>query len=287
MVERFSMQEPTKRQPHERDGSAALRPGLHLHFDPSTGIAGDMALAALVDAGVPETIVLDAIRVMKVPGLVARFRSEPDSPGLRFEVSWPDQHEGHHHNHRHEPMPSTDHNPGHRHRSYSDIRRMLSTASLPADGRGLAERMFARLAAVEAQIHNQTIEDVTFHEVGAFDSIADIVGVAAAIAWLSPSSVSASPPLLGSGTVECEHGVLPVPAPATASLLAGRPVLEAGDGELTTPTGALVLTSLVAEFGPSPPLRVLSRGLGIGTKTLHGQPNALAVTLGELATAGL
>jgi uncharacterized protein (DUF111 family) len=141
--------------------------------------------------------------------------------------------------------------------------------------------MFARLAAVEAKIHGQAVEDVTFHEVGAYDSIADIVGVTAAIAWLAPSSISASPPLVGTGTVECAHGVLPVPAPATASLLAGRPVLEGGEGELTTPTGALVLTSLVGEFGPSPPMRVVSRGFGIGTKPFCGYANALTVALGE------
>ena len=160
---------------------------------------------------------------------------------------------------------------------------MLQGAPLQARCKALAERMFARLAAVEARIHDQAVEDVTFHEVGAFDSIADIVAAAAAVAWLEPASVSASPPLVGAGTVECAHGILPVPAPATAALLAGFPTLEGGEGELTTPTGALVLTSLVDRFGPPPPLRILCQGCGVGTKKLHGKPNGLAVVLGEIA----
>lgn len=164
---------------------------------------------------------------------------------------------------------------------------MLQEACLPAACRALAEKMFARLAAVEARIHGQTVEDVTFHEVGAFDSIADIVGVAAAVAWLAPLSISASAPLLGSGNIECAHGTLPVPAPATASLLSGYVTLEGGEGELTTPTGALVLTSLVDRFGPPPPLRVVAQGSGIGTRKLNGWPNALTVALGEIAEAKL
>lgn len=159
---------------------------------------------------------------------------------------------------------------------------MLRTASLPSDCRALAEKMFARLAEVEARIHGQAVEDVTFHEVGAFDSIADIVAAAAAIAWLAPASISASAPLLGSGTVECSHGRLPVPAPATASLLDGYSALEGGEGELTTPTGALILTSLVEKFEPSPPMRILSQGYGVGTRRLNGKPNGLAVVLGEI-----
>ena len=159
---------------------------------------------------------------------------------------------------------------------------MLRSSNLSENARILAERMFSRLAAVEAEIHGTHFEDVTFHEVGAFDSIADIVGVAAAVAWLAPSSFSASPPLLGSGTVECSHGTIPIPAPATASLLAGYPSVEGGDGELTTPTGALVLTTLVTKFGAPPPMRIVSYGYGIGTKTLHGRTSALRVVLGEI-----
>jgi pyridinium-3,5-bisthiocarboxylic acid mononucleotide nickel chelatase len=263
-----------------RDGG--VRRGLHLHFDPTTGIAGDMAVAALVDAGVPDVVVADAIAAMKVPGLVAGFRRGRDTRGLHFDVSWAVSHHGDGHDHRHEHPSSGSHGHHHLHRPYAAIQRMLRASSLSTGCRTLAEGMFARLATVEGRIHDQPVEKVTFHEVGAFDSIADLVGVAAAITWLAPSSISASPPLLGSGTVQCAHGTLSVPAPATAGLLAGFPVLAGGEGELTTPTGALILTCLVDAFGPPPPLRVLSRGFGIGTRTLNGKPNALTVALGEI-----
>jgi uncharacterized protein (DUF111 family) len=254
------------------------RQGLHLHFNPVTGIAGDMAVAGLVDAGVPAEIVLGAVDSMRVPGLVVGFKPEQDLPGLHFEVSWATSHHGHTHVHHHHPAAAH----AHHHRPYAEIRELLRAANLAGDCRALAERMFARLAVVEARIHNQAVEDVTFHEVGAFDSIADIVAAAAAIAWLAPTSISASPPMIGSGTVECAHGTLPVPAPATASLLDGFRTREGGEGELTTPTGALVLTSLVDRFGPPPPLRIISQGYGVGTRSLHGKPNGLAVVLGEI-----
>jgi pyridinium-3,5-bisthiocarboxylic acid mononucleotide nickel chelatase len=259
------------------------RQGLHLHFNPVTGIAGDMAVAALVDAGVPDRVVLEAVAAMRVPDLAVGFQPDQSLPGLHFEVSWATSDHGHTHRHRHDhtTLPHAHHH----HRPYAEIRRMLQAASLPDDCRALAERMFARLAGVEARIHEQAVEDVTFHEVGAFDSIADIVAAAAAIAWLAPTSISASPPLVGSGTVECSHGTLPVPAPATASLLDGFAMLRGGEGELTTPTGALVLTSLVEKFGPPPPLRVVFQGYGIGTRRLHGKPNGLAVVLGEIVSS--
>jgi pyridinium-3,5-bisthiocarboxylic acid mononucleotide nickel chelatase len=246
-----------------------------------------MSVAALVDAGVPDSVVLEAVHAMRVTGLVVGFHEEPGISGLHFDVSWGAPHHGHGHDHGHEHSAVAHDRHHHHHRPYAEIRRMLQEANLPAGCRALAEKMFARLAVVEARIHGQTVEDVTFHEVGAFDSIADIVGVAAAVAWLAPSSISASAPLLGAGNIECAHGTLPVPAPATASLLAGFPTLEGGDGELTTPTGALVLTSLVDQFGPPPPLRVVAQGSGIGTKKLHGRPNAMTVTLGQIVEANL
>jgi pyridinium-3,5-bisthiocarboxylic acid mononucleotide nickel chelatase len=262
-----------------------VRQGLHLHFNPVTGIAGDMAVAALVDAGVPVEVVLGAVDAMRVPGLAVDFKHEQSLPGLHFEVSWATSDHGHTHRHHH--AHATPPHAHHHHRPYAEIRRMLQAASLPADCKTLAERMFARLATVEARIHEQAIDDVAFHEVGAFDSIADIVATAAAVAWLAPASISASPPLVGSGTVECAHGTLPVPAPATAGLLDGFETLKGGEGELATPTGALILTSLVEKFGPPPPLRILSQGYGIGTRKLHGNPNGLAVVLGEVVNSTL
>jgi len=255
---------------------------LHLYFDPVTGIAGDMAVAALVDAGVPQSVVAEAVQAIHIPGLSVSFQHiQADSfQGTRFLVCWPGMSPepahgfGHQHHHVHHA--------GHSHRPYNSIRGLLHLAELPTDTKKLAEIMFARLAAAEAEVHGVAIEDVTFHEVGAFDSIADIVGVAAAITWLAPKSVSSSPPLLGTGFVETAHGRLAVPAPATAKLLSGIPFLPGGEGELTTPTGALVLVSTATNFGLSPTVRVVSQGLGVGTKTVDGHPNALRVVLGDL-----
>jgi pyridinium-3,5-bisthiocarboxylic acid mononucleotide nickel chelatase len=277
-------QEHTKGRP---DVQEELR-GLHLHFAPTTGIAGDMTVAALVDAGVPEKVVVSAVGAMQVPGLTVAFHGDcAPLPGLRYMVTWPGN-PGHpsHHPHDCHPDPRSAHyHPRHHHRRYADIQELLRSSPMPRETKHLAEKLFARLAAVEATIHDQPLGSVAFHEVGAFDSIADIVGVAAAVAWLEPASMSSSPPLLGSGTIECAHGLVRVPAPATASLLDGRDVLTGGEGELTTPTGALVLSSLVSDFGPPPKMRIVSRGLGIGTKLLAGRPNGLQVVLGQKLSA--
>jgi hypothetical protein len=122
---------------------------------------------------------------------------------------------------------------------------------------------------------------VTFHEVGAYDSIADIVGAAAALAYLEPSGVTASPPVLGSGSVHTAHGLVPVPAPATAALLLGIPVRQEGSGELTTPTGAAILAAVVDSFGPPPPMVLAGQGFGAGTKELSDRANVLRVLLGR------
>jgi len=122
---------------------------------------------------------------------------------------------------------------------------------------------------------------VTFHEVGAYDSIADVVGAAAAIAWLAPASIGSSPPVLGSGLVQTAHGRVTVPAPATAELLRGIPVRFEGTGELTTPTGAAILAAIVDSFGDPPPMMVGAIGYGAGTRELHDRPNLLRVLVGR------
>jgi uncharacterized protein (TIGR00299 family) protein len=141
--------------------------------------------------------------------------------------------------------------------------------------------VFARLAKVEAALHGTPVDRVAFHEVGAFDSIADIVGAAAAIAWLSPASIGASYPVVGTGIVRTAHGPVPVPAPATAELLRGIPMLPEGTGELTTPTGAALLACLADTFGPPPPMTLLAIGYGAGTRELADRANVLRVLLGR------
>ena len=248
--------------------------GLHVHFDPSAGIAGDMAVAALVDAGVPAKVVANAIAEMGVRGLKVGFetRRRGAFQGKGFVVNWPGKHHEHHQHH-------LEHH--HDHRDYGEIRRLLQRARLDADTKRLAGDIFERIAQAEATMHGVSIDKVAFHEVGAWDSIADVVGAAAALAWIKPCSVTSTPPVLGSGQIHTAHGLMPVPAPATAAILRGIEVRLEGEGELTTPTGAAILAALVTTFGPPPPLRLCAQGFGAGTREVADRANVLRVLLGE------
>ena len=306
--------------------------GQHLHFDPVSGIAGDMTVAALVDAGVPAPVVVDAVAAIGVAGLQVRFETRrrgafvgqgfvvetggaPRPRGkARGRLAASQVHDHHHphddhahdhgehpHDHAHDHGDAHDHAhdghgasraPGrgasgrppdhgaHAHRDYADIRRLLRRAPLDPDARALAEDIFARLAEVEAALHGTALDRVTFHEVGAWDSIADVVGAAAAIAWLAPVSIGSGTPVVGTGTVRTAHGLVPGPAPATAALLAGMPMRSEGQGELTTPTGAAILAAVVDAFGPPPPLRLTAVGYGAGTRELADRANVLRVLVG-------
>jgi uncharacterized protein (TIGR00299 family) protein len=284
--------------------------GLHLHFEPTSGIAGDMAVAALVDAGVPAAVVKTAVEAMGVRGLRVGFghRKRGAYVGRSFEVSWPGQvadgERAHAHDHQHEHARDHDHDhehghdhphppkgprarnqrrsrAAHDHRDYAEVKRLLTRARLDPDARALAGDIFARIAEVEAALHGTRIDRVAFHEVGAYDSIADIVGVAAAIAHLAPASIGSLPPVVGTGRVRTAHGPVPVPAPATAALLAEIPILPEGEGELTTPTGAAILAAVVDRFGPLPPMRLRAVGYGAGTRELADRANVLRVAIGE------
>lgn len=279
--------------------AARIAQGLHLHFDPCSGAAGDMTVAALVDAGVPEKIVRDAIHAIGLKGLKVGFerRKRGAFVGLGFNVDFPgkgdghdhghdhghehDHGHGHSHDHGHGHDHADEHKHAHEHRDYAEIRRLLRRSGLDAKTKKLAEEIFERIAVAEAALHGMTVDKVAFHEVGAWDSIADIVGAAAALAWLAPSAVTASPPALGSGTIRTAHGLMPVPAPATTAILSGLPVLVEGKGELTTPTGAAILAAVVQSFGPPPPMRLCAQGFGAGTREHTDRPNVLRVILGE------
>jgi uncharacterized protein (TIGR00299 family) protein len=244
---------------------------VHLHFEPTSGIAGDMAVAALVDAGVPATVVSRAVAAMGVRGLRVTFgrRTRGAYVGRSFDVSWPSK-----------PPPQASQH-AHAHHTYADIKRLLKRARLSLEVRALASDIFARIAEVEAELHGTKIDRVAFHEVGAYDSIADVVGVSAAIAHLAPDSIGSWPPVVGTGTVRTAHGPVPVPAPATAALLADVPILPEGQGELTTPTGAAILAAVVDRFGAPPPMRLRAAGYGAGTRELSDRANVLRVLLGE------
>jgi len=237
-----------------------------LHLDMPSGIAGDMALAALSQLGAPLEPLQVALGAMGLTGV--RVSLEPAEvsgiTALRLRVLEPD------------------HGHGHAHRSYADVRELLARAGLDAGARARAEDMFARLAEAEGRVHGRPAAEVTFHEVGAVDSIADIVGVALALEHLAPGRVTASPPVVGHGVVASQHGPLPLPAPATLELLRGIQ-LRALDvaAELTTPTGAAILASQVTAFTPGPALAPTAIGHGAGARALPGRPNLLRAILGE------
>jgi uncharacterized protein (TIGR00299 family) protein len=288
---------------------AKLR-GKHLHLDAPAGIAGDMTLGALSDLGGPERVVREVLAKLPVGGyrLEARKCLRGGLAGTDVQVvldEGPDdghEHQEHHEHHEHEHHEHAghghahdEHEPhghGHRpephaHRHYAEIRAMLRV--LDGEVQRLSLAMFDAIAKAEAKLHGVSVDEVAFHEVGAIDSIVDVVGTAAAIAWLAPASVSASPLALGHGTVKCAHGFLSVPAPATVEILraAGVPGQDGGsDKELTTPTGAAIVAALATSFGAMPPGRILAVGYGAGDRELADRPNllrALVVDAGAIA----
>jgi uncharacterized protein (TIGR00299 family) protein len=224
-----------------------------------------MVLGALLHLGVPETVVTEALASLGVPELQISSRLVRRQGLVACAVSGPT--EG--------PLTPC--------RSWRDIESILRCGALAPAVLSLALRIFERLARAEAAIHGTSVAEVHFHEVGGLDAIADIVGAAAAITWLDPRSVSASALPLGSGAVETAHGILPVPAPATVELLRGVPVVPGpeGSGELTTPTGAVLITTLADSYGPPPAMRLLAQGFGAGSRELPGRPNVLRVLAGH------
>jgi pyridinium-3,5-bisthiocarboxylic acid mononucleotide nickel chelatase len=250
---------------------------LHLHFDPHSGIAGDMSVASLVDLGVPTNVVTKAIAALGLKGLSVSFETRQRGAfvGTGFVVSWPEfkpasgsllSHPGH---------------ASHEHRDYREIRELIERSPLESLAKTLALDIFARIAVVEAARHGVPVEKVSFHEVGAWDSIADIVGFAAAFAFLRPVCVSSTPVVIGTGQIKTAHGLLPVPAPATAALLEGVPVISEGRGELTTPTGAAIIAAITKSFGPPPAMTLVASGYGAGTKDFADRPNVLRVMAGR------
>jgi hypothetical protein len=236
-----------------------------LYFDCFAGISGDMTLAALVDLGVPRTLLVRELAKLRLSGYSLRFLrlSRMGVSGLQAVVTCKKQ-------------------PGHQHRSLRDIERIITRSALTGAVKQRSLDIFRLLARAEAQVHNTKAAEVHFHEVGALDSIIDIVGCAIGIDYLGIEACAASPLPLGHGFVECDHGTLPIPAPATLVLLRGVPVYQSEvEAELVTPTGAAILSSLVSRFGPLPSMRIKKTGYGAGTRQLESIPNLLRLILGE------
>jgi uncharacterized protein (TIGR00299 family) protein len=289
-------------------GSTAVHASLppmpdHLHLDCFSGIAGDMFLGACLDLGMPLAVLAEVVDRLGLTGIgvEARKASRGGFSGTRFRVleggrpiEGPDPEEqGHHHGHEHHPHDHDHrhdhghphhHEHGHAHgptRGLVGILELIGRSALSAAVKERSSRLFQRLGEAEAKAHGMPIERVHFHEVGAIDSIVDLVGAAAAIEHLAPSRLTCGPVNLGSGRVRMAHGEVPIPAPATAELLRGVPVFGGPGGELTTPTGAVLLAELVDEFISLPALVLEGAGYGLGRKEIPGQPNAVRLLRGS------
>ncbi len=265
------------------------------YLDCFSGISGDMTLAALVDAGADREAIERELHKLPLGPFQLQWRTvvKQGISALKLDVidehSHDHDHHGHdhahhhdHHDHDHHHHHHDDRHP-HAHRRYKEIVAMIESAGLAPRVTQRALTIFAKIGSAEAKIHNIPVETVHFHEVGALDSIVDIVGVALALESLDVEQLYCGPIPTGNGYVHCQHGLYPVPAPATLELLTGIPLrATAIEKELTTPTGAGIAAALSSAFGPLPAMTVESIGYGAGTRDLPGQPNVLRVIVGRV-----
>jgi uncharacterized protein (TIGR00299 family) protein len=267
-----------------------------LYFDCFSGASGDMILGALLDAGLPleelrrvlgslalEGIEVSAERVSRAGVAATKLRvqghrQQGHAQHLQHQHGQDREHPLHHEHPQHPRHLDVTHH------SLAEIDALIERSALPPAGRARARALFQRLGETEAEIHQVPVERIHLHEVGALDSIVDIVGVVFGLAWFGDVTIMASPLNVGAGTVECAHGTFPVPAPATAALVRSVPIYSSGPrAELLTPTGALLLTAYAEAFGPIPPMRIDRIGYGAGERDFPGAPNVLRLLVGERA----
>jgi len=233
------------------------------YFDCFSGISGDMTLGALIDAGCSPDLLREKLKSLEVPGweLTTEKVWKNGMAATYVRVKTEDQQ---------------------KHRSLSAILEILKNSPLAPPVRERALRIFQKLGEAEAHVHDAPIEKVHFHEVGAVDAIVDIVGSCIGFHAMGIERFACSPLNVGGGTAKMAHGVLPVPAPATARLLQGAPTFSNGvRRELVTPTGAAIVATLCDSFGPQPPMTVSAIGYGAGTADLEGQPNVVRIMIGD------
>lgn len=288
-----------------------------LYFDAFSGVSGDMTVGALLALGVDFAHVRAELAKLPVQGyeLKQSWRSVHGIRACKFDVEMNKSGHGHghghghgvetEHSHSHEHDHEHDHDHGfgeqgghrhrhhadtaaHEHRAFRDIRAMIVGSHLSAAVKERAIAIFTTLAEAEGTVHGFAVEDVTFHEVGAIDSIVDIVGTAIGLVALDIDHAYVSPLPLGSGMVRSQHGIIPVPGPATIELLRGYPVRAGdGNGELVTPTGAAIVRAIARPLASPPMLNVERVGYGAGTKTFADRPNLLRLMLGTVAVAAV
>ncbi|MGC8906822.1 MAG: nickel pincer cofactor biosynthesis protein LarC [Desulfomonilaceae bacterium] len=235
------------------------------YFDCFAGASGDMILGALIDAGLDPIVLKRELATLPLDhyDITTTTVERRGIKGTKVTISTTQSHHCH------------------PHRNIFDIQDIITRSGLAPQVKEQSIDVFSRLAEAEASVHGIPIDQVHFHEVGAIDAIIDVVGAVAAIKALDIQGIFCSPLHVGSGTVQCDHGALPVPAPATTELIKGKPVYSTGvEGELLTPTGAAILTTLAAGFGPLPAMKLQAVGYGAGTRDLP-IPNLLRVLLGE------
>ena len=234
------------------------------YLDCFSGISGDMFLGALLDCGLPRTVLRQQLSTLSLDPYTLSIK-----PVQRMNLSGCQ-------------ITIGSRTRKHPHRDLKEIKSIISKSQLPEPVKKLSLSAFERLAQVESKIHRKKISDVHFHEVGALDSIIDIVGTAIGIDYFNFDRVCASPLPLGSGFTTTEHGIIPIPSPATMALLKGVPVHGTSlNAELVTPTGAALITSLTSTYGPMPPMTIQKVGYGGGSRQHKDRPNLLRLVIGE------
>ncbi len=240
-----------------------------VYFDCFAGISGDMTLGALIDLGVPQKYLVQELAKLGVPGYSLRAGRVQRSGITGRQVQVKISHHEHHH------------------RTFKDIEKIIGKSPLKASVKERSLAVFRLIAEAEGKVHNKKAEAVHFHEVGAIDSIVDIAGCMIGLDYLGIERFAASAVPTGGGFVKCQHGILPVPAPATVLLLKGIPVYDNGiKAELVTPTGAAILAALCESFGAIPPMTIQKTGYGAGSRELTEMPNMLRLILGNALQPG-
>jgi len=238
-----------------------------LYFDCRSGISGDMTVGALLDLGIDREALLEQLDHLDLEGASIQI-DKKDTFGIMatdFNVVMPNL-----------ETPQS-------HRTFTDIKQLIDSSGLESQVKQLSKQIFQSIAEAESKVHGVPIEEIHFHEIGAIDSIVDIVGTSICLSLVKVDGIFASPLHLGRGFVDCDHGKLPVPAPATVEILRGVPVYSTGiEGELVTPTGAAIIKNMAQDFIDLPPMVVETIGYGQGKKD-YGIPNVLRVFLGRVS----
>ncbi len=303
---------------------------MHLHIDCQFGLAGDMLLAALIDAGANQDVIADTLKSIPLRdfrlsgkrtsrnGVAAMLVDVDDLSGARRRGKHTHDHDHDHHHHEHGHDHGHDHDHGHNHdhahdhdhdhdhnhdhahahdhahphgdearggphRHLGDLLALLDAETISTRVRERAGRVFRVLAQAEASVHGQPVDKVHFHEISGIDTAVDIIGSCIALDLLEVDSISASAPSVGSGMIMCEHGIFPVPAPATLEILKSHniPWRSGGEGERATPTGIALLAGLAESFGDAPEITVARIGYGAGHREYADVPNLLRVIVGK------